>query len=194
MTRATTARRSLLVLIAIIASLALTAPAGAAPPDMIRWSETYEFVVPAADNPCGVDLLVSGEVKGMDQFFYDKNGDLTKIAVHVNDKWTETGLPDGGTVNASASLTYIETNFQVNADGSFSFTSQWTGIPVKLQVPGLGVISVDAGNAAVSQEFASDGTFIGSTLLWEHGQHPFLSESPDFSEDWIPAYCGVITG
>jgi hypothetical protein len=193
MTRASTSCRSLIGLLALIASLALAAPAGAVPPDTIKFVESYEIVVPASDNPCGVDLLVIGEVKVIDRVFFDKNGNVTKFTVHVNDKWTETGLPNGGTVNASAANKYTETNFQENPDGSFSFTSQWTGMPIKFQAPGLGVISVDAGNVAVSQHIASDGTMT-STLLWEHGQHPLFFLSPDASDEWIAEYCAVITG
>lgn len=124
MTRATTARRSLIALIAIIASFALSAPAGAVPPDTSKFVEAYELVVPAANNPCGVDLLVAGEVKVMDRLFFDRNRNVTKLTVHVNDKWTKNGLPNGGTVNASAAYTYTETNFQENPNSSFSFTSQ----------------------------------------------------------------------
>lgn len=194
MTRATTACRSLIALVAIIASFALAAPVGAAPPDINRWVETYEFVAPASDNPCGVDILVVGEATGADKFFYDRNGNLTKISIHVNNAWTETGLPSGGTVNGSTAFTHTETNFQENPDGSFAFTVQEVGIPIKLQAPGLGVISVDAGNLGFVLTFPADGSDPHVELLWEHGQHPLFFLSPDASDEWIADYCAVITG
>lgn len=66
-------------------------------------------------------------------------------------------------------------------------------MPITLQLSGLWVITVDAGNVAVSEVIASDGT-LSSTLLWEHGQHPLFGLSPDFSDEWITAYCDVIIG
>lgn len=190
-------RLAALGLVILAALLALPGGALAAKPVINRFVEPYAFTIPADQNPCGVEILVAGEVKVVEHLFFDEDGNLVKVIANITDAWTDTG-PDG-TVRGQASLSVTTTEIVQTAEGE-SWVDAFRGVPIKYSAPAFGVIVRDAGNVALARTLLfndpddPDDDVFTQEVVVEHGPHPTLPGSAQFSEDWIEDYCAVLAG
>jgi hypothetical protein len=184
-------------LFALVALLSLPGGALAAAPQINRFTEAYAFTIPADQNPCGVAIQVAGEFKVVEHLFFDKAGHLVKVIANINDAWTDTG--PGGTVRGKASVSVTTTDIVQTAEGE-SWVDIFRGVPIKYSAPGFGVIVRDAGNVAIARTLVfndpdnpEDDEF-SQEIVVEHGPHPTLPGSAQFTEDWIDDYCAILVG
>jgi hypothetical protein len=196
-------RRSLLtalVFVALAGVLALPSGVLAAKPVINRFGETYSFLVPADENPCGVKLAVAGEFRIVEHLFFDEAGNLVKVIGTFTDQWTETG--PAGTVRGKA-FGNVTTTDIVHDDGVESWVGTFRGLPGKFSAPGFGVVVRDAGNVAVARTLVvndpddpddpDDDEFF-QEITFEHGPHPTFPGTAQFNEEWIVDYCAIVAG
>jgi hypothetical protein len=77
----------------------------------------------------------------------------------------------------------------VNADGTLTFITTYTGLPEKLSITGGPTLSLDAGVVTLTQTFSvdenDDFVLVSQDVSGEHGPHPDLAS--DFE-----LFCDVI--
>jgi hypothetical protein len=182
-----------LAFVALAALLVLPGGALAAKPQVTRFSEAYDFVIPAAEHDCGVDVRIVGEVRVVEQLFFDAEGNLVKAVAHVTDRWTETG--PGGTVRGQAALSVVTTDI-ASVDGVESWIDTFNGLPVKFSVPGEGLIVRDVGTLSVARTLVlndpddPDDDVFTQEVRWDRGDHPTFYGP----EGWGDAFCAAVTG
>lgn len=185
-----------LVVLALVVGL-LAPPSGALAraPEINRSTEPYTFVIPADENPCGVEIVIEGETKVVEHLFFDANGEVVKVIASVNDQWTETGPT--GTVYGQGTLSDVTTNI-VHGDGVEMWTETFRGLPIMYSAPGVGVIARDAGTLTADRtlvlndpEDDEDDVF-SQEVIFEGGPHP-LFDGP-FTDAQAEQYCAVVAG
>lgn len=133
------ARRTALVLTLglLLAALAAPAPAGAVAPDATTF-DFYDVIESEAGDACP-DFAVRGAFEGSitQRDFYDRSGNLVKTIMHGSDTVTVTNLSNGNSFAGHDAWTVI-------LDWR-AMTETVLGLYVHVNVPGAGVVLMDAG-------------------------------------------------
>jgi hypothetical protein len=125
--------RAVTTSIAVLAALALAAPASAAEPDRERFSFDTQLGVIGHCN--GADLVSQFHITITETVYYDREGDPARVRVHLSVPGTITNTGNGQTLETLGVRSITET-----AD---SFVVRGSGVHVV--IPGVGTVEIEAG-------------------------------------------------
>jgi hypothetical protein len=149
-------RRWFLTGLVALMALAVVSPALADQPE----TATFNFTV--TDNllqSCdGFDIIENAVIQIKETSFFDKDGNRVRITAHVKYTGTLTNSATGTSVTDGPDTIQVIVDVQ---DG----TERWAGIAFSINLPGEGIIVLDAGNII----FHPDGS------LTVHGPHQVLA-------------------
>jgi len=161
------ARTGLVILVPALLVL-LAQPVAAAAPVADRWVQTYpEAQNDGLSDACGFPVTESGVETISVSTFFNQDGSLREVVLHVRGTWTETNATTGLT----ASQTYVRSYFH-----AFSGTPTLVGMANKVSAGG--VIAVDAGLLT--------WVFPDGDVLKIAGPHPTFFDGID--------WCGILGG
>lgn len=176
-------RRILALLVTLVISALVVAPALAAPPTILR--------VPLVDGPfpvqaCGDwQAMVVGDTMITQQVFYDNAGKPIRWVNHDDEVWTfyHEGR-DPATGIATATHYRVEGNV-------FDQNGQWTmmymvhsGPMLKLVLPHVGPVYMEVGHTII--QFTGSGPVLGFEVLFAAGQTNW------FSLQYVPELCALL--
>lgn len=136
-----------------------------APPELSTLAkpetETFRFSNDVEIDACG-DFGLRIQNEGIVKFigFFDRHGDFVREQFHVNGTGTYSNVSNGKTALFSFHYTFA---FH-EADGTDTFN----GLPIKVRLPGKGIVVLDAGKLVIDAETGE--------VIFEGGPHPFFYE------------------
>jgi hypothetical protein len=136
-----------------------------APPELSTLAkpekETFHFSNDFVIDVCGdfpLRIQEKGTVKIIE--FFDRHGNFVRDQIHINGAGTLTNQDTGKT--AFFSFHYMDALHEVNG------TLMFIGLPMKVRLPGKGVVVLDAGRLVLDLET--------DEVIFEAGPHPFFYE------------------
>jgi hypothetical protein len=169
------------IVTASVLPLATAPPAAASAPivnEHERFSETFE------DELCGISGTSTVTVVNI--FILYADGTFLNTGAFTQVFTAENG--NSVTVSAAGPATGMDEPI-VNADGTLTFITTYTGLPEKLSITGGPTLSLDAGVVILTQTFSvdenDDFVLVSQDVSGEHGPHPDLAS--DFE-----LFCDVI--
>jgi len=147
----------------VVLSLYLVGVAMAVPPV----TTTDEFVLHGEwIGECdGFTILAYGEHKSIQKLYFDQDSELTKIQVHYS-------IINGKVYNSEYPSRYLPEgpdHFRFVVDPDSGNLTQ-SGLALHVQVPGYGVIALNAGRIILDPDW---------NILWEAGQNDFFTGELD---------------
>jgi hypothetical protein len=144
-------RKLLAVLVSAVTVLLATAlPASATKPDRITFEDTGRYTT---TDICDFPIHVRSHNEGTATLFYDQNGDLTKVIVHVTE--TDTFSANGESLTSQP---YHYTNVDAFENGDYLGTTV-TGIAVKVPLPDGGTF-MSAGRLHIEPDFMGNFVYL----------------------------------
>jgi hypothetical protein len=157
---------------------------GVAAAHLDRFHDSFDNTYPATI--CDVDLTVheTGVVNGT--FTTDRQGHvLAQFTVADYATWTNA---DGDWISLSIHGTNAKDISVVdNADGGFTVTFAFNGVPLWFRDSSGATISKDVGRAVFADTIDADGNFVSRGIVMEAGPHP-AADNGDPTCEIVTAY------
>ena len=196
MRRLSTAVMAVAVLMTMAVPSAL-ATGGGTPLLQYGWHDEFvEEVDQTVLDLCGVEVRTEFHYSGHSTLYADTTS-RSHFVSHIVSTDPATGEILLVERNASQLSSELGTFFYDELTGIATSTYETTyqGVPYKLQIPGKGVISLDAGTVTIGFTVVTDlntGQVISheTTFSDVHGPHPSLTQQSD--AEWLEMWCGAM--
>ena len=165
--------RRILILIAVASLfMVFSVPASAGAPEVFEdvvydWSDE---LVPWLTDACGFDVYDSGHETGVAKGFFDREGDLLRVEVHVNG--TVRTYKEGGPVLIDRYAFHITDDF-TDETGTF----KGNGWNVHIPGSGSGVVINDSGLV---------------TFAWNDGVVKAVGPKDTLNDGWPQEFCDAL--
>ena len=173
-------RRLAYVVGAALLALAGTSPAAADPP--VHTTIPFTLVVQDAGAECGFPIRwdISGEQR--ETRFFDDQGRLERIVVHVRESNTLTNFATGKTITDEPKFNQI---VHFNENGTIA-SVETMGLFVNARDK-AGANVMDVGKVIISRPTPTE-----RVLAFAAGQHPFRAETLSSLQAGLSAFCDVL--
>ncbi len=124
---------SAVVIVAVGSLLASASPASAIRPEKESFENDFSFSLVDPLNFCDFSIDVTGQTTGFEQVFFDQEGDLTKVIVHVTQQ--ETFSANGNTLEGLPYHFTVRVLFDDDGEVTHVYA---TGVFERVPLPGGG--------------------------------------------------------